>query len=100
MLEWRQEIVTGDMPLADIRIGLSPLLVRDELDAWLGPAAITAIVALMAALLVAVLLSNIVLRPIHVIQQRVYRASGEAILVRRWTWKATSSRSWGISSRA
>jgi signal transduction histidine kinase len=73
MLEWRQEIVSGDAPLADIRIGLSPLLVRNELDVWLWPAAITAALALLAALVVAVLLSNIVLRPIHVISSGLSR---------------------------
>jgi signal transduction histidine kinase len=72
-LEWRQPILLDNMPFAEIRIGLSTLLVRDELDEWLGPAALTAALALVAALLVAVLLSNIVLRPIHVIRSGLSR---------------------------
>ncbi len=72
-LEWRQPMLLDDVPFAEIRIGLSPLLVRDELDNWLGPAVFTAAIALVAALMVAVLLSNIVLRPIHVIRSGLSR---------------------------
>lgn len=72
-LEYRQPMLLNDQAFAEIRIGLSTLLVRDELDEWLGPAALTAVIALVAALIVAVLLSNIVLRPIHVIRSGLSR---------------------------
>ncbi len=72
-LEWRQPMLLNDVPFAEIRIGLSTLLVRDELDNWLGPAALTAAIALVGAMVVAVLLSHIVLRPIHVIRSGLSR---------------------------
>jgi signal transduction histidine kinase len=52
---------------------MSPLLVRDELDKELGPAALTASIALVVAVIVAILLSNVVLRPIHVIRSGLSR---------------------------
>jgi signal transduction histidine kinase len=66
-------MLLNDQPFAEIRIGVSTLLVRDELDEWLGPAVLTAAIALVAAVIVAVLLSNIVLRPIHVIRSGLSR---------------------------
>ena len=72
-LEYRQPMLLAEQPFAEIRIGLSTLLVRDELDEWLGPALLTATIALLAAVMVAVLLSNIVLRPIHVIRSGLSR---------------------------
>jgi signal transduction histidine kinase len=59
--------------LGDVRVGISPLLLRAELNESLRPAALTALLALGAAVLVAVLLSNIVLRPIHVIRSGLSR---------------------------
>jgi signal transduction histidine kinase len=73
MLEWRQPMLLNEVPFAEIRIGLSPLLVRNELDDWLGPAALTAVVALISAMVVAVLLAQIVVRPIHVIRSGLTR---------------------------
>lgn len=72
-LEWRQPMLLNEVPFAEIRIGMSTILVRDELDEWLWPAALTAAIALVAAILVAVLLSQIVLRPIHVISSGLSR---------------------------
>jgi signal transduction histidine kinase len=72
-LEWRQPLALDDVSFAEVRIGMSPLLVRDELDAWLGPAALTAAIALVIAVIVAILLSNVVLRPIHVIRSGLSR---------------------------
>jgi signal transduction histidine kinase len=73
MLEWRQPIAFGDMPFADIRIGISPLLVREELNLGLRPAAVAAAISLLVAVVVAILLSNVVLRPIHVIRSGLSR---------------------------
>src|SRR5919109_4482229 len=67
-LELRRGIAPPEPGAADIgevRVGISPLLLRAELNESLRPAALTALFALVAALLVAVLLSNVVLRPIH-----------------------------------
>lgn len=72
-LVWRQPLALDDVPFAEVRIGMSPLLVRDELDDWLGPAVITASIALVVAVIVAILLSNVVLRPIHVIRSGLSR---------------------------
>jgi signal transduction histidine kinase len=72
-LEWRQPLAIDDVAFAEVRIGMSPLLVRDELDDWLGPAAVTAAIALVVAVIVAILLSNVVLRPIHVIRSGLSR---------------------------
>jgi signal transduction histidine kinase len=59
--------------LGQVRVGISPLLLRADLNESLRPAALTALLALMAAVLVAVLLSNVVLRPIHVIRSGLSR---------------------------
>lgn len=67
-LEWAQPIELGDRPFGDIRIGLSTILVRRDLNRSLGPAALAAGASLLVAVIVAMLLAQIVLRPIHVIQ--------------------------------
>ena len=72
-LEWRQPLELDNVPFAEIRIGMSPLLVRAELNDSLRPAAITAAIALVIAMVVAGILSNIVLRPIHVIRSGLSR---------------------------
>ena len=100
MLEWRQPMLLGDIAFADIRVGLSTLLVRETLTEALGPAAFAAAVALLVAVVVAVLLAQIVVRPIHVIQQRPSAGSARAISAPRWISRATSSRSSATSSPA
>jgi signal transduction histidine kinase len=73
-LEWRRGIVFDDnTELGELRIGISPLLLRDELNESLRPAVITAAIALVVAVIVAILLSNLVLRPIHVIRSGLSR---------------------------
>ena len=39
MLEWRQPMLLGDTPFADVRVGQSTLLIRDTLTEALKPAA-------------------------------------------------------------
>jgi signal transduction histidine kinase len=73
MLEWRQPLLLGDQPIADIRVALSTLLARQTLNASLEPAALAALAALGGAILVAVLLAQIVVRPIHVIRSGLSR---------------------------
>jgi hypothetical protein len=72
-LEVRQPIVLGDEAFGSIRIGVSTLLMRQELDALLRPALVTAAVALAVAVLVAGVLAQLLLRPIHVIRSGLTR---------------------------
>jgi signal transduction histidine kinase len=73
MLEWRQPMLLGDTPFAEIRVGFSPLLIQEALNDELQPAAIAASVALGVAIVVAMLLAQIVVRPIHVIRSGLSR---------------------------
>jgi signal transduction histidine kinase len=72
-LELRQPMVLGDQAFGSIRIGVSTLLMRQELDASLRPALFTAAGALLVAVFVAALLAQLVLRPIHVIRSGLTR---------------------------
>src|SRR5207248_8744643 len=56
-----------------IRIGVSTLLMQNDLDASLRPAIATALIALGIAVLVATLLSQLLLRPIHVLRTGLTR---------------------------
>ena len=67
-LEFRQPLRLGDTDFGSIRIGVSTLLVRQDLDASLGPAVVTAGIALAVAVVGAMLLAQLLLRPIHVIR--------------------------------
>ena len=72
-LEFRQPLQLGDTDFGSIRIGVSTLLVRQDLGASLGPAAVTAGVALALAVVGAMLLAQLLLRPIHVIRSGLTR---------------------------
>src|SRR6185503_12686202 len=72
-LEFRQPLRLGDTDFGSIRIGVSTLLVRQDLDASLGPAVVTAFVALAIAVLSAWLLAQLLLRPIHVLRSGLTR---------------------------
>ena len=72
-LEWSQPIALGDQPFGEIRIGLSTLLVRRDLNQSLAPAAVAASIALLAAVVAAMLLAQVVLRPMHVIRSSLSR---------------------------
>jgi signal transduction histidine kinase len=71
--EVRSQILAGDQMFAEIRIGISTVLVRDELEAGLQTAIGTIIGALIISSLMAMLLSQWMLRPIHVIQSGLTR---------------------------
>ncbi len=73
MLEWRQPILLGDTPFAEMRVGMSTLLIRNGLTDALRPALFAAIVALLVAIVVAVSLAQVVVRPIHVIRSGLSR---------------------------
>ncbi len=72
-LEWRQPLALGDEPFGEICIGLSTILIRQELDRSLVPAGVAAGLALIIAVSVAMLLAQVVLRPIHVITSGLSR---------------------------
>jgi len=72
-LEVRQPMTLGDEAFGSIRIGISTLLMRQELNAALRPALWTAALALGVAVLVAALLAQVLLRPIHVIRSGLTR---------------------------
>ena len=72
-LEVRQPMLLGDEAFGSIRIGLSTVLMRQELNAALRPALITAAVALGVAVFVAALLAQLLLRPIHVLRSGLTR---------------------------
>ena len=72
-LEVRQPLLLDGRDYGSIRIGVSTLLIRDELNKSLGPAIATAFGALAIAVIVAMLLAQLLLRPIHVIRSGLTR---------------------------
>ena len=72
-LEHREPLLLGDRQIGSIRIGVSTLLLREDLQAALRPAIIIALGALAVAVVVATLLSQLLLRPIHVIRSGLTR---------------------------
>jgi signal transduction histidine kinase len=67
-LELRKPLLLGNVEFGSIRIGVSTLLIRRDLDASLRPSVVTALVALLVSVFVAMLLAQLLLRPIHVIK--------------------------------
>ncbi len=72
-LEIRQPMLLGNEAFGEIRVGVSTLLMRQELNALLGPALITAASALLVSVFLAALLAQLLLRPIHVIRSGLTR---------------------------
>jgi signal transduction histidine kinase len=72
-LEVRQQMVLGDQPFGSIRIGVSTVLMRQELDASLRPAVNIAVASLLIAVMVAAVLAQLFLRPINVIRSGLTR---------------------------
>jgi signal transduction histidine kinase len=72
-LEFRQPLLLGDTEFGSIRIGISTLLIRNELQQALRPAATAAFGALAISVLGAMLLAQLLLRPIHVIRSGLTR---------------------------
>lgn len=72
-LEWTQPMALGDQPFAEIRIGLTIGLVRTDLNRSIAPAAFAAGIALLIAIATSMVLSQIVLRPMHVIRSSLSR---------------------------
>ena len=72
-LELRQPLLRGDMQFGSIRIGISTLLIRQTLKDALAPAAAAALGALGISVVVATLLAQLLLKPIHVIRSGLTR---------------------------
>jgi signal transduction histidine kinase/HAMP domain-containing protein len=72
-LEVRQPLILDDAPFGEIRVGVSTLLMRSALSGWLWQTLIVAVVALVVAVLVAGILAERLLRPIHVIRSGLTR---------------------------
>jgi len=67
-LEFRQQLLLNEREFGSIRVGVSTLLLKADLDNSLRPAARIALVALAVAVFGAMLLAQLLLRPIHVIR--------------------------------
>ena len=72
-VEVRQPLLLEQQALGSIRVGVSTLLIRRELDEALRPALWTMAVALVIAVVVATLLAQLLLRPIHIIRSGLTR---------------------------
>ena len=73
-LEVRQPLTLGDdVPFGSIRVGVSTLLMREALSDWLMPTLGAAAGALIVSILVAGVLAERLLRPIHVIRSGLTR---------------------------
>jgi signal transduction histidine kinase len=71
--EYRQPLLLGDADFGSIRIGVSTLLIRNDLRVWLGPSVQAALIALAIAVFGAMVLGQVLLRPIHVIRSGLTR---------------------------
>ena len=71
--ETREPLLFGDQEFGSIRIGISMVLVQDELGQALRQALQTVLFALLISTLVAILMAQWLLRPIHVIQSGLTR---------------------------
>src|SRR5262249_49156592 len=67
-LEFRRPLLLGTKEFGSIRVGVATLLVRNSLLKSLQPAVATALIALGAAVFGAMVLAQLLLRPIHVIK--------------------------------
>ncbi len=72
-LEVRQPMMLGEQAFGSIRIGVSTLLMRQELTASIRPALVAAAAALVISVLVAGLLAQLLLKPIHVLRSGLTR---------------------------
>ena len=72
--DFRQPLFTvGDTEFGSIRVGVSTLLIRQDLDLSLGPSIATAFAALAVSVIVSMLFAQLLLRPIHVIRSGLTR---------------------------
>ena len=73
ILTVRQPMMLGEQAFGSIGVGVSTLLMRKELTLSLQPAFYTAVVALVVSVLVAGVLAQLLLRPIHVLRSGLTR---------------------------
>ena len=73
IFEIRQPLLLGGKEFGSIRVGVSTLLIRHDLDESLRPTLIAVIAAVAGASLIALLLAQVLLRPIHVIRSGITR---------------------------
>jgi signal transduction histidine kinase len=71
--EMRQPLLFGDQQFGSIRIGISTILVKNELQQAFRVALQNIVLALLVSTVVAMLLAQWMLRPIHVIQSGLTR---------------------------
>ena len=71
--EMRQPLLLGPTEFGSIRIGVSTLLLRNDLITGLRDAVVPALVALAVAVFAAMALAQVLLRPIHVIRSGLTR---------------------------
>lgn len=71
--EIRQKLLFGDQEFGTIKIGISTLLVKNELKRAFRLAAQSVLLALLLSTIVAMLMAQWMLRPIHVIQSGLTR---------------------------
>ncbi|MFN8061805.1 MAG: ATP-binding protein [Vicinamibacterales bacterium] len=77
--EVQQPLMLADEQFGAIRIGLSTALVRTDLEAALAPAAVSSLIAFGVSVFGAMLLAQLLLRPIHVLTSGLARLKqGEA----------------------
>src|SRR5262249_36166216 len=81
-VEFRQPLLLGNTEFGAIRIGVSTLLIRDDLRKSLAPAVFTAATALGISVLAATLLAQLFLRPIHVLRSGLTRLGRGEVGVR------------------
>jgi signal transduction histidine kinase len=67
-LEVVEPLMLGDEPFGSIRVGLSTVLIRNELGRVLRPAALAVLATLAAAFVLSLVLAQWALKPIHVIR--------------------------------
>ena len=73
IFEIRQPLLLSGKEFGSIRVGLSTLLIRHDFDEGLRPALIAVVVAIAGASVIALLLAQVLLRPIHVIRSGITR---------------------------
>ncbi|HXW05386.1 MAG TPA: ATP-binding protein [Vicinamibacterales bacterium] len=71
--EVKEPLLVGEQQFGSIRVGVSTFLIGDEMKRALWGAAQTAVVAMLVSMLVAMVLTQWMLRPIHVIQSGLSR---------------------------
>ena len=72
-LEVRKPLLLGNEKFGTIRVGVSTLLVRRELNVELGLVGLASLVALVIAIVVSASFARLILRPIHVIRSGLSR---------------------------